>query len=82
MALSTARLSASDSVLLADFLTPIDLARQLGISPRTLARWNAQRIGPPRCKVGRLTLYRVEAVRSWMIEQERGQAPNDRRRRR
>lgn len=82
MALSTDPSATGDSQLLVGFLTPSDLAQQLGISPRTLARWHAQRIGPARCRVGRLILYRVEAVRAWMIEQERGQSPIDRRRRR
>ena len=67
--------------VLAGFLTPHDLATQLGISQRTLARWHAKRVGPARCAVGKLILYRVEAVRDWLGRQER-EAPNRERRRR
>lgn len=56
---------------LAGFVTPDDLALTLGISQRTLARWHARRIGPARCVVGRLVLYRVDAVRDWLSGLER-----------
>ncbi|MFD1193808.1 helix-turn-helix domain-containing protein [Seohaeicola saemankumensis] len=51
-------------------LTPVDVGRLLGVSPRTLSRWHAQRLGPPRCKVGRTVLYRQEAVEHWLRENE------------
>jgi excisionase family DNA binding protein len=56
--------------VLAGFMSPDELAKQLGISVRTLARWHAQRVGPPRCQIGRLMLYQTETVRRWLAEQE------------
>lgn len=38
------------------FFTRAALAKQLGNSVRTLDRWHAQRIGPPRIKRGKLIL--------------------------
>ena len=46
------------------------LAKELSISDRTLARWAAERIGPPFVKVGRKAWYRREAVAKWLKEQE------------
>ena len=67
--------------VLAGYLTLHQLAAQLGISPRTLLRWHAQRMGPPRCVVGRLIRYRVDAVRAWMASREQEARPSPRRRR-
>jgi hypothetical protein len=53
------------------FLTPARLARLLGVSVRTLQRWDATRIGPPRCKVGNLILYAAASVRGWLDAAER-----------
>jgi len=51
-------------------MTPGEVARLLGVSLRTLSRWHAQRVGPPRCKVGRTVLYRKEAVEAWLTKNE------------
>lgn len=48
------------------FLRRKELAQQLGLSPRTIDRWQALRQGPPRVCVGRTVLYRIEAVRLWL----------------
>ena len=61
--------------LLCEYLTPDQLASQLGVSERTLSRWHTQRLGPPRCAIGKLILYRVDAVREWMAEREAIPAP-------
>lgn len=66
---------------LAGFMTPQDLAARLGISQRTLSRWHARRIGPARCVVGKLILYRVDAVRDWLAAQEEQPVTTRRRRR-
>ena len=63
--------------LLEGYLTPRRLAAQLGISLRTLGRWHAERAGPPRTTMGRLILYRADAVREWLEEHE-GHAPRPR----
>ena len=51
-------------------LTPADVGRLLGVSLRTLSRWHAQRLGPPRCKVGRTVLYRRDAFEDWLTKNE------------
>jgi excisionase family DNA binding protein len=68
--------------ILADYLTPEQLALQLGVSERTVARWHAMRIGPPRVTLGRRPLYRRAAVLAWIAQQERDPAANSARRRR
>ena len=47
-----------------------ELARQLALSVDTLQRWETRRVGPPCVRVGRKVLYRKEAVRDWLKEQE------------
>jgi hypothetical protein len=64
-----------DSLTLGEYVTPDQLAQHLGVSVRTLSRWHARRIGPPRCSVGKLILYRIAAVRGWMAEREFGPVP-------
>ena len=51
-------------------LKPTQVAEMLGISPRTLSRWHAMRVGPPRCKLGRRVLYRKSAVDAWVLSNE------------
>jgi predicted DNA-binding transcriptional regulator AlpA len=46
------------------------LAAELGVSVKTLARWHTQRIGPARCKIGQFICYRREAVNEWLIANE------------
>jgi hypothetical protein len=56
--------------LLSEYMTPEELAGELGICKRTLDRWNASRTGPPRVTVGRRPLYRREAVTQWLRKRE------------
>ncbi len=58
------------SLLGADYLPQETLARELGVSERTLARWHVLRIGPPRCTVGKTILYRRQAVLTWLESRE------------
>ena len=53
--------------VLTGFITPVQLAAQLNVSVRTLSRWHAQRIGPPRCAIGKLIVYSIDAVRNWLL---------------
>ncbi len=46
-----------------EFLTPDALARELGKSPRTLARWDVLRCGPPKIRVGRSVYYPIRLIR-------------------
>ena len=59
-----------DSGLLTGWLNRTDLARELTLSVETLQRWETRRMGPPCVRVGRKVLYRMEAVRDWLREQE------------
>ena len=59
-----------DSGLLTGWLNRTDLARDLTLSVDTLQRWETRRTGPPCVRVGLKTLYRMEAVRDWLREQE------------
>jgi hypothetical protein len=59
-----------DSGLLTGWLDRTDLARELTLSVDTLQRWETRRMGPPCVRVGRKVLYRMEAVRDWLREQE------------
>jgi hypothetical protein len=52
------------------WLDRTDLARELTLSVDTLQRWETRRMGPPCVRVGRKVLYRMEAVRDWLREQE------------
>ena len=56
--------------LLGDWLSRAALGAQLGVSIDTLARWETRRIGPPCVRVGRKVIYRIEAVREWLVRQE------------
>jgi predicted DNA-binding transcriptional regulator AlpA len=56
------------------FLRREELAQQLGLSPRTIDRWEALRKGPPRVCVGRTILYNVESVREWLRSKEQQKA--------
>src|ERR1022692_1849033 len=57
-------------LVLEGFLSREELAQQLGLSLRTIDRWEAQRKGPPRVCVGRTILYNIDSVREWLINRE------------
>jgi hypothetical protein len=67
------------------FLTPAGLAGVLGVSLRTLQRWDAARIGPPRRRIGNLVLYPATSLHGWLDATERlpvgrkrgGRGPSD-----
>jgi phage terminase Nu1 subunit (DNA packaging protein) len=63
-------MSKPDAIL-SDFLTKQELAAELGREMRTLDRWDALGIGPPRTRVGRKVLYRRASVQKWLAAQER-----------
>ena len=56
--------------LLADWVSREELARALGLTADTLARWEARRQGPPCTRIGRKTFYRRAAVQDWIRAQE------------
>lgn len=60
----------AETGLLTGWLNRSDLARELTLSVDTLQRWETRRMGPPCVRVGRKVLYRMEAVRDWLRDQE------------
>src|SRR4051812_36988535 len=50
------------------------VAEMFGVTPRTLARWDNARIGPPKIKVGKLVLYDLSKVPEWLATRETGSA--------
>lgn len=60
-----------NSSVLKGFSRREELAEQFNISTRTLDRWHALGIGPPRVCVGRTILYNNESVRDWLLSEEK-----------
>jgi predicted DNA-binding transcriptional regulator AlpA len=56
--------------VLGEFLSDRDLAAELKVSTRTLARWRRLREGPAITRIGRRVAYRREAVRQWLASRE------------
>ncbi len=54
-----------------EYMRPSELARELGVSLRSLHRWHNLRCGPPRVVVGRKILFRRESVREWLLSREK-----------
>jgi hypothetical protein len=67
-------------LVLDGFLRREELAQQFGLNVRTIDRWEALRIGPPRACVGRTILYSIQSVREWLLSKERQAVPAKRRR--
>jgi hypothetical protein len=61
---------SSSEPILSEFLTTEELAAELRRNPRTLDRWEALGMGPPRTHVGRKVLYRRTSVQKWLAAQE------------
>jgi len=54
--------------LLADFYERDELAEQIEKTTRTLDRWHAVGLGPPRVKLGNQVLYPKKGVATWLAE--------------
>jgi predicted DNA-binding transcriptional regulator AlpA len=63
--------ASPEQTLLSDYLTPRQVAAELGICEKTLARWHAARRAPARVTIGRRLLYRRIAVSDWLRRQEK-----------
>jgi hypothetical protein len=57
-------------LVLEGYLRREELAKQLRLSPRTIDRWEALRLGPPRISVGRTILYNIQSVQEWLLSNE------------
>lgn len=64
-----------NKLILEGYLRREELAAQLCLSPRTISRWAALQIGPPRIRVGRTVLYSIESAREWLASQEQRKRP-------
>jgi predicted DNA-binding transcriptional regulator AlpA len=53
------------------YLRRDELAQQLGVSVRTIDRWDVEGNGPPRISVGRTVLYSITSAREWLRSSER-----------
>ena len=67
----SAKLREKAPSLLDGYISERDLARELAESLRTWQRRRALRKAPPHCILGKKVLYRVSAVREWLVKQER-----------
>lgn len=61
--------------LLSEFLTKKELAAELRRDVRTVERWSALGLGPPRTCFGRTVLYKRSSVQKWLAEQEQACTP-------
>jgi hypothetical protein len=52
------------------YITAQRLASMLGVTERTLARWNAARIGPPKISIGKTVLYDISKLPDWLASCE------------
>jgi hypothetical protein len=52
------------------YATPERLAKMLGVTVRTLARWNASRIGPPKISIGKTVLFELAKLPDWLASRE------------
>ena len=52
--------------ILSNYLTDVQLAEELGVSPRTIARWRGLREGPTPTRVGRRVMYHRASVKKWL----------------
>ena len=63
-------IDASSNVL-HGYITEAEYARQRHVSVRTCQRDRALRQAPPHVVLGKCVYYRVDAVRAWLVAQER-----------
>ena len=65
-------------LLLEGYISEQEYAHQRGVSLRTCQRERALRKAAPHVVLGKIVYYRVDAVREWLINQERCFEPNAR----
>lgn len=66
-----ARPESASSDFLEGFISEPEYARRRGVTPRTCQRDRQLRKAPPYIKFGRQVFYRIEAVRDWLMKNER-----------
>lgn len=65
--------SSSATPVLSEYLSDKQLAGELNVSPRTLARWRRLREGPAITRIGRKIVYRRASVNEWLASCELGE---------
>lgn len=71
----------TNSDLLSEFVTRDELAKILGISPRTIARYSTVPNGLPSLVIGGRVRYRLSSVSKWLESREKHPNPTRGRRR-
>jgi hypothetical protein len=66
---------ANPETVLSEYFTTEQLAKDLRKSVRTLDRWALTGDGPARTRIGRMTLYRRDAVIAWLRSREQPARP-------
>ena len=61
-----------DSRLLADFARKEQLAKEFGVSERTIERWVRMRILPKPMRLGRTLLFHIPTIRRHLESQDSG----------
>lgn len=72
--------NVGSGILEPEYVTPQQLAAELGRGVHTLDRWERNGTGPARTRVGRRTLYRRTTVLEWLkgLEDTAGRSPRRR----
>ncbi len=52
------------------YVTDERFTKMLNVTTRTLCRWNAARIGPPKISIGKTILYDVGKLPDWLASRE------------
>jgi hypothetical protein len=60
------------------YVTAERLAGMLGVTVRTLARWSASRIGPPKISIGKTVLFDLAKLPGWLATRENRPTRNTR----
>lgn len=63
---NNASTTAPHNGVLSEYASRPEMARELNISQRTLARLDALRQGPPRLMLGGRCLYHIPSAREWL----------------
>src|SRR5215470_8150176 len=74
---TSAELEPAAPAFLNGYVSEQEYARQRGVTVRTCQRDRQLRKSPPYIQLGRRIYYRIEAVREWLVTNERieGRAP-------
>lgn len=70
----------SEINILDGYATRKQIAKSIGVTERTIARWTDLRDGLPVTKIGNHVLYRIDSVRDWIAAREVSRNPSHYRR--